>query len=143
MVTRGVCEDSAECSRLLHGQRIANSTPGHSLTESSFHLQIFPDLGHLGFLGFLLDSGRFSSLVWTGHLELPSLDGVAKISLTSVAMQRSRVCAAFFLTDLRVAAAPKGSSEDTVPLRWMHFWKRAGYRWRKKQPRTCRQLPAV
>lgn len=46
-------------------------------------MQIFPYLGHVGFLGFVLDGSRFSSLVWTGNLELLSFDSVPKIFLYS------------------------------------------------------------
>lgn len=46
-------------------------------------MQIFPSLGHLGFLGFMLEGSRFSSLVWTGNLELLSFDSVPKIFLYS------------------------------------------------------------
>lgn len=65
----------------------------------------------------MLDGSRFSSLVWTGNLELLSFDNVPKIFLYSCVDAEEQGLFSSFLTNLhlRVPAASWGSSNDTVP----------------------------
>lgn len=95
-------------------------------------MQIFPYLGHLGFLGFMLDGSRFSSLVWTGNLELLSFDGIPKIFLYSCVSAGS-VQHFFGLTRTLESA----QAALVTPRIYLSHGKEQVTHGGKKQPKMC------